>query len=290
MSEVKIGQVVRVRLSDHTGSLGPWTFAAVLELGRVHPIHGREVKCLLDPEGPHEAGGHSTVTRYTGASRFDCTPAVARDLPLDVQYRLAGVFASLTTQSQAGDASVTKQYQAPDIQTVCLRQTKRGKFNELKGKQLAAILEHPDVLAAIKESFAGAESTALEDAKRMLAAACQELDQERAKNSELYGKLTALTTRHDALVQRYNLLEQRKSTAPALIESVVLKAAGEKRGFVLWNPASSMPPKVIYRSLEEAKRIQELMANREKDQVFHIMPIGPGLKIVKPVAAQRVVC
>jgi hypothetical protein len=224
--------------------------------------------------------------RYTKASRFDHDTTGISEAVL---ARLGAVFFSLTTQSQAGDASVTKQYQAPDIQTVCLRQTKHGKFNELKGKQLAAILEHPDVLAAIKESFAGAESTALEDAKRMLAAACQELDQERAKNSELYGKLTALTTRHDALVQRYNLLEQRKSTAPALIESVVLKAAGEKRGFVLWNPASSMPPKVIYRSLEEAKRIQEHMASREAGQVFHIMPIGPGLKIVKPVAAQRIV-
>lgn len=182
-----------------------------------------------------------------------------------------------------------KKYQAPEIQTVGLRAQKNGPFSKLEGQRLAAILEHPDVLAAIKESFAGAESAALEDAKRMLAAACQELDQERAKNSELYGKLTALTTRHDALVQRYNLLEQRRAAPVQILEEAALKAAGEKRGFVLWNPASNLPPRVVYQSLAEARSVQEIMANREKDQVFHIMPIGPGLKIIKPVAAQRVV-
>lgn len=290
MSEVKIGQVVKVRLSNHEGSLGPWTFAVVMELGREHPIHGRQVSCLLDPKGPREQGNSDRVTRYIGASRFDCSPAVAVELTVEVHARLASAFTSLTTQSQAGAAQVTKQYQAPDIQTVCLRQTKGGLFNKLSGKQLQAILEHPDVLAAVKDNLAGAEHSVIDDLRRMLSACQSELDAERHRKEELTGKLVSLTRRLDASVESYNRLIAEKKKQPVLTEDQLLYLAGEKRGFVLWNPASQIPPRVKYESLTEAKNVQEIMAKRCPGEVFHIMPIGLGLKIVKPVAAIRVVC
>lgn len=293
MSKVQVGQVVKVRLSDHMGSLGQWTHAVVVELGTQHPMYGQQVRCLLDPAGPMEPGNKPEVTRYTGASRFELCSS---NPGMGVMPRLAQAYASLTIQSKAGDTRMTQKYQAPEIQTVNLRVTRNGAFSKLDGQKLAAVLEHPDVLQAVKESFDGASTQTLEDTQRMLNGCANELEAEREKNAELYRKLVALTSRHDAVVVQLNSsaarctqLESkvRRQTQPAT-ESEYLQELGQKRGFILWCPTSSKPPSVVYQNLEKAKYVQETMAKLYPNQLFHILPIGPGLKIVKPVAAQRV--
>ena len=300
MSDIKPGRIVRVRLSDHISSLGPWTHGVVIAVGAKHPVHGWAVRVALDPNGPKE-GGMTEVTRYTGASRFDDMRAGSfGTMPdQDTVTRLSRMFQALSTQQSAGDASMLKKYQAPEVQTVALRAQKHGAFSKLEGQKLAAVLEHPDVVQAVKESLAGASTQALDDTRRMLNSCQSELDSVREKNEELYQKLVALTKRHDEVVQKHNDLVTRngemlrKLSAPKPVvpieEDQILYLAGEKRGFVLWNPDSDLPPRVIYRTLGEAKSVQEQMAARHQNKAFHILPVGPGLKIVKPVQATRVV-
>lgn len=296
MSDIKPGRIVRVRLSDHMTSLGPWTHGVVIAVGAKHPVHGWAVRVALDPDGPKEGGvpGYNEVTRYTGASRFD---AVNLNIGQATIMRLTRIYESampsLSTQQCTGDASMLKKYQAPEIQTVALRAQKHGAFSKLDGQRLAAILEHPDVIHAVKESFEGASTAALEDAKRMLSSCQNELESTRQNNEELYQKLVDLTRRHDKLVEAHNEAGAKlRATKPVLPvqEDQILFLAGEKRGFILWNPSSTIAPRVIYRTLGEAKSVQEQMAAKHQNETFYIMPIGPGLKIVKPVAAQRVVC
>lgn len=192
-----------------------------------------------------------------------------------------------------------KKYQAPEVQTVALRAQKHGAFSKLEGQKLAAVLEHPDVVQAVKESFAGASTQALDDTRRMLSGCQNELDSALKKNEELYQKLVALTKRHDEMVQKHNDLVARNGELQTKLrgtqavvpikEDQILYLAGEKRGFVLWNPDSNLPPRVVYRTLGEAKSVQEQMAAKHQNKVFHILAIGPGLKLVKPVQATRVV-
>lgn len=59
----------------------------------------------------------------------------------------------------------------------------------------------------------------------------------------------------------------------------ILKAAGQERGFILWNPKSTHAPTVVHKTLEAAMDVQRLMAKRHPGEAFHVCPVGPGLLI-----------
>ncbi len=62
-------------------------------------------------------------------------------------------------------------------------------------------------------------------------------------------------------------------------EAAALALAGQRRGFILWNPKSTHAPTVIHPTLEKAQEVQRLMAKRCPNEFFHICPVGPGLAI-----------
>lgn len=48
--------------------------------------------------------------------------------------------------------------------------------------------------------------------------------------------------------------------------------------YILWCPTSSKAPQVTYPSLDKAKEVQKIMAERYPGQVFYVCEVGRGLK------------
>lgn len=51
--------------------------------------------------------------------------------------------------------------------------------------------------------------------------------------------------------------------------------------YILWCPTSSKAPQVTYPSLDTAKEVQKIMAERYPGQVFYVCEVGGGLKVEK---------
>ena len=59
------------------------------------------------------------------------------------------------------------------------------------------------------------------------------------------------------------------------------EAKRNRETYILWCPTSHHAPKVTYPTLDKAKEVQKIMADRYPGQVFHICEVGRGLKVEK---------
>lgn len=83
---------------------------------------------------------------------------------------------------------------------------------------------------------------------------------------------------------------EARAMAAVCDEETLLRAAGAKRGFILWNPAAKSPPQKVYSTYDEALKVQAIMAERCKNQgVFYILPLGPGLGL-KTITTTEKIC
>lgn len=59
------------------------------------------------------------------------------------------------------------------------------------------------------------------------------------------------------------------------------EAKRNRETYILWCPTSSKAPQVTYPSLDKAKEVQKIMAERYPGQVFYVCEVGSGLKVEK---------
>lgn len=268
------------------------------------------------PHPTRQINRYADAGRILLASEEECKAfAIARtSAGLIGQVREFRKTASLTTQTSAGDTSMSEvQSNAHEqVQTVTIRVGKAGPHTTLKQVQLDALFTHPQVVETVNGLFKeGADALvanhqalefkakALERANASLAEDLQlnrtslkSCDTERRallqSDHQKTGEIARL--KEDLRVANQKVSFRDASAKVRETEAQVLAKAGKERGFVLWCPTASQPPRQIYPTYEKAVAVQEYMANTCLGQVFHVLPIGHGLQLVKPVQAKRVVC
>ncbi|QPB11260.1 hypothetical protein [Providencia phage PSTNGR1] len=67
----------------------------------------------------------------------------------------------------------------------------------------------------------------------------------------------------------------------AVIQPAPIVKPQPKDQYILWCPTSNKAPTVTYPTLDKAKEVQKIMADRYPGQVFHICEVGKGLKVEK---------
>jgi hypothetical protein len=164
---------------------------------------------------------------------------------------------------------------------------------ELHDNVVNAILGHPDIAKQVNSLFRESSNTLvskhqavlykaelLEKANEKLAEDLQ-LSQTSLKSCDTERR--TLLVQQDELQKAYNNVNHDLSVAKGAASRVqpitdhqALDKAGKARGFVLWNPASKIPPREVYPSLDMAETVQKSMCERYPNNLFHIMPIGPG--------------
>lgn len=274
---------------------------------------GDLMKVDTRPHPTRQINRYAEAGRILLASEEECAAfALARtSAGLMGQVREA---ASLTTQTSAGDASMSEvpSNAHEQVQTVTIRVGKAGPHTTLKQVQLDALFTHPQVVETVNGLFKeGADALvanhqalefkaeALERANASLAEDLQlnrtslkSCDTERRallqSDHQKTGEIARL--KEDLRVANQKVSFRDASAKVRETEAQVLTKAGNERGFILWCPTSSQPPRQIYPTYEKAVAVQEYMAKTYSGQVFHVLPIGHGLQLVKPVQAKRVVC
>lgn len=315
----KVTAIVRVNIAA-SDEPAEWVTGVIEQVTpRPTGIYGAAIKVDLRPHGAGSTVRYANAGRIELANDVQCHNFALARTKAGLMGQVRVATPSLTTQVPAGDTSMTEvpSTEHQNVQTVTLRVTKGGDFTKLKQVQLDALFSHPQVVGCVNELFKdGADqivgkhqalefkATALEGANRSLAedlelarTSLKSCDTERRalmqKEAQQAGEINRLK---DSLAnaQRAVLLSERelakcRTGAPAS-HLIHIQQAGVGRGFILWCPTASQAPQKVYPTYAKAAEVQEIMAQRNKEQVFHILPIGPGLMYKQPTKAQRCVC
>ena len=73
-----------------------------------------------------------------------------------------------------------------------------------------------------------------------------------------------------------------------ILERKRLKTLKKKGFFILWNPASNLPPRVQFDSIDAALKIAVLLARREKQGIFVLEPVAVAEVEPTPVKVRRI--
>jgi hypothetical protein len=235
---------------------------------------------------PSQEAGITNIKRYSNKDRIRL--ATIDEAQAFAERRTT---ASLLAQTRVGDTQSVND-KAPTVRRCRL-------YNEdmspvaLHDNVVNAILGHPDIAKQVNSLFRDSSNTLVSKHQAVLYKA-ELLEKANAKLAEdLQLSQTSLkscdTERRTLLVQQdelqkaYNNVNHDLSVAKGAASRVqpitdhqALDKAGKARGFVLWNPASKIPPREVYPSLDMAETVQKSMCERYPNNLFHIMPIGPG--------------
>lgn len=301
----QIGVIVMVNAGDDNDP--NWVTGVVEGISRrPSGSFGDLMKVDTRPHPTRQINRYADAGRISLASEQECQAFGAARIAYGLMGKVREA-ASLTTQIPTGDTSMAEAARTnhEQVQTVALRVTKGGKHVDLKPAQLDAIFSHPQVVETVNGLFKeGADKiVGTHQALEFKAEALERANASLAEDVQLSRtSLKSCDTERRALLQsdaqktgeiarlKDELRAAQRKAVLSLTEAQALVKAGEKRGFVLWCPTASQPPRQVYPTHEKAVAVQEYMAKTYKDQMFHILPIGPGLKLVKPVQATRVVC
>jgi hypothetical protein len=235
---------------------------------------------------PSQEAGITNIKRYSNKDRIRL--ATIDEAQAFAERRTT---ASLLAQTRVGDTQSVND-KAPTVRRCRLYNEDMSPV-ELHDNVVNAILGHPDIAKQVNSLFRESSNTLvskhqavlykaelLEKANEKLAEDLQ-LSQTSLKSCDTERR--TLLVQQDELQKAYNNVNHDLSVAKGAASRVqpitdhqALDKAGKARGFVLWNPASKIPPREVYPSLDMAETVQKSMCERYPNNLFHIMPIGPG--------------
>ena len=254
---------------------------------------------------PSQEAGITNIKRYSNKDRIRL--ATIDEAQAFAERRTT---ASLLAQTRVGDTQSVND-KAPTVRR-CRLYNEDMTPVELHDNVVNAILGHPAIAAQVNSLFRTSSDTLvskhqaviykaelLEKANAKLAEDLQ-LSQTSLKSCDTERR--ALLVQQDELQKAYNginselnILGGRYNNAQTEISQLQkrlqfrdasakvrenseekLASVGKERGFILWCPTSNKPPQVTYPTVADAKRVQASMCERYPNQLFHILPIGPG--------------
>lgn len=235
---------------------------------------------------PSQEAGITNIKRYSNKDRIRL--ATIDEAQAFAERRTT---ASLLTQTRVGDTQSVND-KAPTVRR-CRLYNEDMTPVELHDNVVNAILGHPAIAKQVNSLFRTSSDTLvskhqavlykaelLEKANAKLAEDLQ-LSQTSLKSCDTERR--ALLVQKDDLQRAYNGINSELSIAKGaasrvqpLTDHQAVDKAGKARGFVLWNPKSKIPPSEVYPTLDMAETVQKSMCERYPNNLFHIMPIGPG--------------
>jgi hypothetical protein len=236
---------------------------------------------------PSQEAGITNIKRYSNKDRIRL--ATIDEAQAFAERRTT---ASLLAQTRVGDTQSVND-KAPTVRRCRLYNEDMSPV-ELHDNVVNAILGHPAIATQVNSLFRDSSNTLvskhqavlykaelLEKANAKLAEDLQ-LSQTSLKSCDTERR--ALLVQKDDLQRAYNGINSELSIAkgaasrkgePATMRNLLCHV-GKERGFVLWNPKSKIPPTEVYPSYDMAETVQKSMCERYPNNLFHIMPIGPG--------------
>jgi hypothetical protein len=276
-------------------------------LGSVHHIYSRAgalgdlIEVDIFPATVEEAGKGvgkvRYVRRYAGASRIrqgDLTDAV------ELQARRAGAGVRTTVGTTPPDETQALTTRNPTLEADYSEAAKNqknvmlfDKGGQRKPRDLSAvsmdlIFAHPQVQQRVAEivnlNQKPVDVSHLTDEIAQLKTQLQSCDHERR---QALVELNAERNNVDQLAKKCDELDKRVRPDTRFDHQMWKDIFAESRGYVLWCPISSAPPKVVYKTLSEAINVRNAMCKTHPNKVFHIMAIGQGKKITVVPATNK---